>query len=155
MAKLTIPDAWWTAPAESDNGELILVTGRKVTDEIISSGIFNDRIEVTWSYTPADKGMPDDATSTLMEQVHEALAAEFKKDPVAIITGIYTGAGERNWVFYTRSTHIFNRKFNEILAPFPILPITIYAEKDPEWNEYREMRLTEISDDGGDDVSTL
>ena len=72
-----------------------------------------------------------------------------------IITGIYTGAGERNWVFYTRSTHIFNRKFNEILAPFPILPITIYAEKDPEWNEYREMRLTEISDDGGDDVSTL
>ena len=170
MAKLKIPDEWWTAPAESDNGELILVTGRKVTDEIISSGIFmreassptvissgifNDRIEVTWSYTPADKGMPDDATSTLMEQVHEALAAEFKKDPVAIITGIYTGAGERNWVFYTRSTHIFNRKFNEILAPFPILPITIYAEKDPEWNEYREMRLTEISDDGGDDVSTL
>ena len=36
MAKLKIPDEWWTAPAESDNGELILVTGRKVTDEIIS-----------------------------------------------------------------------------------------------------------------------
>ena len=85
-----------------------------------------------------------------MEQVHEALAAEFKKDPVAILTGVYTGAGERNWVFYTRSLHIFGRKFNEILEPFPLLPITLYAEKDPEWNEYREMRLTEISDEGGD-----
>ena len=147
MAKLRIPDEWWTAPAESDNGELILVTGRKVTDEIISSGIFNDRIEVTWSYTPADKGMPDDATSTLMEQVHEALAAEFKKDPVAIITGIYTGAGERNWVFYTMSLHVFNKKFNEAMAEFDKIDLTFHAEEDPEWGEYAEMRQTEIADD--------
>ena len=150
MAKLKIPDEWWTAPAESDNGELILVTGRRITDDIIESGLCGDRIEATWRYTPAEKGMPDDDTARLMEQVHEALAAEFKKDPVAILTGVYTGAGERNWVFYTRSLHIFGRKFNEILEPFPLLPITLYAEKDPEWNEYREMRLTEISDEGGD-----
>ena len=147
MAKLKIPDEWWTAPAESDNGELILVTGRKIPDEIISSGIFNDRIEVTWSYTPADKGMPDDATSTLMEQVHEALAAEFKKDPVAIITGIYTGAGERNWVFYTMSLHVFNKKFNEAMAEFDKIDLTFHAEEDPEWGEYAEMRQTEIADD--------
>ena len=83
--------------------------------------------------------------------MHEALATEFKKDPVAILTGIYTGAGERNWVFYTRSVNIFGRKINEILAPFELLPITLYAEKDPEWNEYREMSLTEISDAGSDD----
>ena len=151
MAKLKIPDEWWTAPAESASGELILVTGRRVTDEIINSGLFNDRIEATWSYTPAAKGMPDDATSRLMEQVHDALVAEFKKDPVAILTGTYTGAGERNWVFYTRSLHIFGRKLNEILEPLPLLPIKLYAEKDPEWNEYREMRLTEISDGGDDD----
>ncbi|MGN1237696.1 MAG: DUF695 domain-containing protein [Muribaculaceae bacterium] len=151
MAKLKIPDEWWTAPAEGDSGELILVTGRRMMDEIIATGLFNDRIEVTWKYEPDAKGMPDFATSKLMEQVHEALAAEFKKDPVAILTGIYTGAGERNWVFYTRSVNIFGRKINEILAPFELLPITLYAEKDPEWNEYREMSLTEISDAGSDD----
>lgn len=151
MAKLKIPDEWWTAPAEGDSGELILVTGRRMMDEIIATGLFNDRIEITWQYEPDAKGMPDFATSKLMEQVHEALAAEFKKDPVAILTGIYTGAGERNWVFYTRSVNIFGRKINEILAPFELLPITLYAEKDPEWNEYREMSLTEISDAGSDD----
>lgn len=151
MAKLKIPDEWWTAPAEGDSGELILVTGRRMMDEIIATGLFNDRIEITWIYEPDAKGMPDFATSKLMEQVHEALAAEFKKDPVAILTGIYTGAGERNWVFYTRSVNIFGRKINEILAPFDLLPITLYAEKDPEWNEYREMSLTEISDAGSDD----
>lgn len=146
MAKLIIPDEWWTAPAEGENGELIMVTGRRITDEIIASGVFNDRIEVTWKYQPNSKGLPDFATSSLMEKVHEAISDEFRKDPVAILTGIYTGAGERNWVFYTRSVNIFGRKLNEILAPFELLPITIYAEKDAEWNEYREMRLTEICD---------
>ena len=148
MAKLKISDEWWTAPAEGDNGELILVTGRRNMDEIMASKIFNDRIEVTWNYAPQANGLPDESTSKLMEQVHDALRAEFDKDPVAIMTGIYTGAGERNWIFYTRSINIFGRKLNEILAPFELLPLTIYAEKDPEWNEYREMRLTEIDDSG-------
>lgn len=146
MAKLKISDEWWTAPAEGDNGELILVTGRRNMDEIMASKIFNDRIEVTWNYAPQANGLPDECTSKLMEQVHDALRAEFDKDPVAIMTGIYTGAGERNWIFYTRSINIFGRKLNEILAPFELLPLSIYAEKDPEWNEYREMRLTEIDD---------
>ena len=146
MAKLKISDEWWTAPAEGDNGELILVTGRRNMDEIMASKIFNDRIEVTWNYAPQANGLPDESTSKLMEQVHDALCAEFDKDPVAIMTGIYTGAGERIWIFYTRSINIFGRKLNEILAPFELLPLSIYAEKDPEWNEYREMRLTEIDD---------
>ena len=65
---------------------------------------------------------------------------------MAILTGIYTGAGERNWVFYVRSLHIFQRKINEILAPFDQLPLEFYAEEDPAWDEYREMRETEIPD---------
>ena len=28
---------------------------------------------------------------------------------------------------------------NEALAPFPKLPITLYVEIDPEWNEYQEL----------------
>ena len=79
-----------------------------------------------------------------MEDVQEAMVAEFKKDPVAVLTGIYTGDGERNWVFYTLSTHIFGRKINEILAPFDLLPISIYTENDPDWEEYSQMK--EISE---------
>lgn len=147
MAKLNIPNDWWTAPAEGDNGELIIVTGRRDLDGIIASGIFNDRVEVTWKYEPESNGMPDFKTSCLMEKVNESIETTFKKDPVAILTGIYTGAGERNWIFYTRSVNIFGKKINEALAPFELLPITIYVEKDPEWNEYREMRQTEIAED--------
>ena len=90
--------------------------------------------------------MPDDATAKIMGDITDALNAEFTKDPVAVMTGIYTGAGERNWVFYTLSTNIFNKKINQALSAFPLLPLEIYAENDPDWSEYSEMReLSEIA----------
>lgn len=144
MAKLKIPNEWWTAPAESEDGQLIMVTGRSGLEQVKATGVFVYRIEVNWAYKPDDNGMPDYATSRLMEQVTDALEAEFSKDPVAVNTGIYTGAGERNWVFYCRSLHIFQRKINTILAPFETLPLTFHAEEDPEWAEYAEMCQCEV-----------
>ena len=144
MAKLKIPNEWWTAPAESEDGQLIMVTGRSGLEQVKATGVFVYRIEVTWTYEPDEKGMPDYATSRLMEQVTEAMEAEFSKDPVAVNTGIYTGAGERNWVFYCRSLHIFQRKLNSILEPFETLPLTFHAEEDPDWAEYAEMCQCEV-----------
>ena len=94
--------------------------------------------------------MPDLKTSQLMEQVTDSLKAVLKKDPVAVLTGIYTGAGERNWVFYTMSLHIFSKKFNEALADFEMLPLEFYADNDPDWLEYKELLETEIPDDEED-----
>lgn len=137
---------WWTAPTESENGNIIMVTGRRDIENFKNNPKFNIRIEVTWKYNSDISGMPDFETSSLMEEVQTAIENSFKKDPIAVLTGIYTGDGERNWIFYTLSTNIFGKKFNEALQSFELLPITIYAENDPEWNEYQEMKsLTEIN----------
>ena len=137
---------WWTAPTESENGNLIMVTGRRDIENFKNNPKFNIRIEVTWKYNSNKSGMPDFETSSLMEEVQTSIEDTFKKDPIAVLTGIYTGDGERNWIFYTLSTNIFGKKFNEALQSFELLPITIYAENDPEWNEYQEMKsLTEIN----------
>ena len=116
MAKLNISEDWWTAPSEDSEGRTVLVTGRRSLENVIASHRYVYRIEMTWEYTPEKGGMPDYATSVLMEQVTDAMQAAFTRDPVAIVTGIYTGAGERNWVFYTRSLHIFQRKFNGLFT---------------------------------------
>ncbi len=147
MAKLKLTDEWWTAPAQADDGRLVMVTGRRDMDAAMAAGVYNTRIEITWRYQGDSAGMPPDATARLMEQVTDAMAAEFRRDPMAILTGIYTGADERNWVLYVRSLHIFQRKLNEILEPFEQLPLEFYAEADPEWSEYQEMRETEIPDE--------
>ena len=145
MAKLKFSSECWTSPTESENGNLIIVTGRADMDNVRETGKFVERVEVTWKYEPEENGMPDFKTSTMMEEITDALNAEFDKDPMAVMTGIYTGDGERNWVFYTMSPHIFGRKFNGIMAAYEVLPITLYVEKDPDWAEYDEMReLSEI-----------
>ena len=138
---------WWTAPTQSESGALIMVTGRKDVKKWMDNPRFNIRVEVTWPYQGDATGMPDTPTSTLMEQVQDALNAVFAKDPVAVLTGIFTGDGERNWIFYTLSTHIFGKKINEALADFPLLPLNIYCENDPDWLEYKEMCEAEINMD--------
>ncbi len=136
---------WWTAPAESESGRLIMVTGRKDVEKFRSNPRFGIRIEVTWKYTPASDGMPSEEESETMEKVQEALQEVLRKDPVAVLTGIYTGDGSRDWVFYSLSTHIFGKKLNEALEPFPLFPITVYCENDPQWEEYDEMSRAEIN----------
>lgn len=136
--------SWWTAPTESESGRLIMVTGRKDIDNFRSNERFKIRIEVTWKYEGDENGMPDAATSQLMEEAQNALQNEFHKDPVAVLTGIFTGDDQRDWIFYATSTHIFGKKINKALADFPQLPISIYAENDPEWQEYDEMSEAEI-----------
>lgn len=139
---------WWTAPAESEeSAATILVTGRRDVDKFRTNPRFSIRVEVTWKYTPGPDGMPGEEESKLMEEAGDRLAEAFRKDPVAVMTGIFTGDGKRDWVFYTLSTHIFGRKLNEALADMPLLPLTVYCENDPLWEGYDEMSQAEIKID--------
>ncbi len=140
MSKINIGDEWWTSPTEGADGQLVIVTGRAGVEPFRQTGKFTVRVTIEWQYPPESNGMPDVPTSKIMEAVTDALKDVFAKDPVAVMTGIYTGAGERDWVFYTRSLHIFDKKINEALAPFDLLPIKLSAEPDEAWAEYDEMR---------------
>ena len=133
-------ERWWSAPTEAENGKTIIVTGRDYMDEIIAKGKFPYRITIGWNYNALPDGMPEDADARLMEQATDALMAEFKRDKVAYLTGICTGDGRRDWIFYTGNLNIFNRVLNRALAPLEQMPLIIEAEEDADWNEYKEMR---------------
>ena len=133
-------DKWWTYPAESEDGQTILITGRDEIEKWQKPGKFPIRVTVSWDYIPKPDGMPSDADADLMEQATDALLDEFRKDKAAVMTGIYTGAGRRDWVFYTHSLNIFGKVFNRALAPLPELPLKFEAAEDPDWEEYRDMR---------------
>ena len=53
--------------------------------------------------------------------------------------GVYTGQGKRDMVFICRNNKAFGERLNEALAGLPELPITIYAELDPENEEYKSL----------------
>lgn len=136
---MRLSNEWFNALSENEAGQLITVMGREELKEFASSGKLKDRIEITWKYEPDGKGMPSDQVGELMEAAESALQKVMEKDKLAIMTAVYTGGGEKIWVFYTRAVHVFGERLNEALAPFELLPITIYTEHDPEWEEYTDM----------------
>ena len=144
---MKLSDIWFTALAEGDNGEMIVVSGRDDVEAFRLSGKLAERVEISWPYRPEASGMPSEAEARRMEAPQEALKKCMEKNKLAILTGVYTGAGERTWVFYTRNLPAFGRTLNEALAPFERLPLSIYTEKDPDWNEYLEMYGLKVEDD--------
>ena len=138
---MKLTDEWFTAIAESEtNNRTIFISGRCHIDEFKESGKFPFRVEVTWHYSPDAKGMPDEKSAELMENVLIALKKAMEKDKLAILTGIYTGDDERNMIFYTRNVAAFGNKLNEALTAFEKLPISIYTDNDPEWKKSAEMK---------------
>ena len=136
---------WFTFPASDDDGRTVIVTGRLDVEKYRSRERNSIRVEVTLPYTPeGELGFPGEKDAELLEKITEAFEEALKGKNTALLTGIYTGSGERNWVFYTLSTHIFGRKLNEVLEPLPVLPLSISAENDPGWEAYDEMADAEI-----------
>ncbi len=148
-------DEWFTFPATDDNGRTIIVTGRVDVDKYRSRERNSIRVEVTLPYTPeSDLGFPGEKDAEMLEKITDAFEEGLKGKNTALLTGIYTGAGERNWVFYTFSTDVFGSFLNRTLASFPLLPLKIYAENDPDWAEYDEMRAVcaTVVDAGTSDI---
>lgn len=88
-----ISGEWWTAPTESESGRLIMVTGRDDVGRFRDNPRFSIRVEVGWDYGCDASGMPGADDAAMMEAVTDRLADAFRKDPVAVMTGIYTGDG--------------------------------------------------------------
>ena len=80
----------------------------------------------------------------------QASAALWRRTSVAILTGNYTGGGQKDWTFYTRHLPSFGERLNECLAPYPMLPLEIHCEEDPDWSDYHEMLALEADDSDED-----
>jgi len=136
---MKLSNVWFTALSENEEGQMVTVVGRDELTEFIQSGKLKERVEITWKYEGDSKGMPFDALAEQIENVQETLRKAMEKDKLSILTSIYTGGGEKIWVYYTRTVRVFGERLNEALASFELLPISIYTELDPEWEEYLDM----------------
>ena len=130
------------AELEQQGGEVMGVVGNVL--EVASLENLAEQVVSRWGKIDillniAGGNMPDEETARQMEEVCDALKKSVEKNKLAILTGVYTGGGRRVWVFYTRHNGAFGETLNASLSAFPLLPISIYAEKDPEWDEYSEI----------------
>lgn len=136
---MKLTDNWFTAISQDEDGHVITVTGRDHLDEFVRSGKFKERAEIYWKFEESTQGMPSDKLAEQMEEVELALRKAMEKDKLAIMTAVYTGGNQKTWVFYCRTVRVFGERLNEALVGFPLLPIEIYTEIDPNWEEYLDM----------------
>ncbi len=86
---MKLGDVWFSAIAEAENSDhMIVVSGRTEIEPFIQSGKFKERVEITWKYEADSKGMPNETTGKLMEEVQTVLKQAMEKDKLAIFTGI-------------------------------------------------------------------
>lgn len=63
-----------------------------------------------------------------------------EKDKLSILIRQFIPAAERGYgSIIPAPSAVFGERLNEALAPFEMLPISIYTEVDPEWEEYLDM----------------
>lgn len=137
---MVLTDKWFTALSENEDGSYTFISGRCDIEGFINSKKMKQRMEVTWRYEPDEKGMPKiDKEAQIMEEVENRLRTAMEKDKLAILTGIYTGQGKREWIFIARNVNAFGERLNNALAGLPQLPIEIYAEDDPDNEEYKSL----------------
>jgi len=136
---MQLSDKWFTALSESDDGHLVFILGREELDEFRLSGKLKERVEITWKYEGDTKKMPTEEEVAHIEETENTIKKVMEKDKLAIMTAIYTGNNEKIWVFYTRTTKVFGERLNEALKSGELLPITIAAEVDEDWEEYLDM----------------
>lgn len=136
---MKLTNNWFTSVTEGESGAMVIVCGRDEIDAFMGVG----KVRGAGGDYVAVRTYPSTACrrngTKRMEAPQEALQKAMEKDKLSILTGVYTGDGARTWIFYTRNIPAFGERLNQALAPFEQLPITIYTEKDPDWNEYREM----------------
>lgn len=131
---------YWSYPAEGESGKTIIVTGRDGIESYKESGKYKYRINVYWDYNALPDGMPEPEESEMMDRATLAFEEALTRDKAAVMTGIYTGDGRRDWVFYTVSLFIFQKIFNRALEELDLMPLVIEATEDADWEEYTEMR---------------
>lgn len=136
---MRLTDNWFTALATGERGGIVFVSGRKDLEDFRRRGSLRTRIEITWPCTADDGGMPTGADADLIAEVEPLLRKAMEADKLAILTGNYTGDGAKYWVFYCRHLPTFMDRLNDVLEPYPVLPLQIETYEDPEWEEYEDM----------------
>ena len=100
------------------------------------------RLNVFWSMeTPQPNGLASSEDIKRMHTFEERIVAATESNQVAVLPLILTGRGEREFVFFVRSSEEFLRALSQMPQEKARYPIEIRQSHDPNWTYYEnELR---------------
>jgi hypothetical protein len=92
------------------------------------------RLDISWpASADAVDGLPTPADMDAMQSFENRLCAVVEPDAQASLCLVLTGAGEREWIFYTRDENEFVQRLGAMPHDDAPYPIRIEYEHDPQW----------------------
>jgi hypothetical protein len=86
---------------------------------------------------PNESGMPTDEEMAELAGFEEGMIQ--RADKLAILVGVITTAGMREFVLYTASAEWIASFHQDLRAALPTHEVQVQAQKDRSWNVYREF----------------
>jgi hypothetical protein len=133
-----------TPPSEADDWGMYMFGGDKpAVLQILKSPSPNDQKQfgvaaiIEWTY--GDSGAPDKHTAERMHALEDA-TRPMREDRTALHVHTLTGAGVREWCYYTADQSKFENEFNRLVASLPRMPLKIICDPDPDWSYWRKMK---------------
>lgn len=134
------PQEAWSVTTAALGEESLVIRFRVNAAEELGKENFPTVIAIAWAFESLD---PE--THEAMNNLEDIITAEVEKQRVAYLTAIVTGAGSREWQYYSISYYSFMKVFNESLSCLPVFPINISYFSDSEWTAYLRLAGSEFS----------
>ena len=130
---ITDEETWTSAEGESD-GVSFLLRFRPNLQAFIATNKYKTRLTLIWNYESENTSlMPSEKTIEMMNKVENALIDILENDLQAILAFVYLGHNQKEWHWYSIDITETEKRLNEALSYFDVLPIEFSSEDDAEW----------------------
>jgi hypothetical protein len=131
---------WFLAEGELQ-GEPMMIRARQDLLALAATESLPIRVVIEWTCdAPLSHGLPsesDYARISAFEQVVVSFLGEG-----AVLAFVITHSGSVTYSFYTSDTDWFIERLNDAMSDQAVAPISISADDDAGWSEYRNLLKT-------------
>jgi hypothetical protein len=146
------PDDTWTVGTADQDGQPILIRVRGEMPDAAQRAGHGQLIVVGWPYDGTDTGMPGDEDKAAMADFEQAIEAVLERSGIGVHVASLTGAGHREWRYYTPDAEAFVAALNTSLEGHPTYPLEIEMFDDAEWQGLQQLLDGLEEGDDGDDT---
>jgi hypothetical protein len=142
------PDQSWTVATADQDGQPILLRMRASMPEAAARAAFPQLVIIGWPYDGDEGGMPLQSDAEAMQRFEDAVEAGLTDEALGLQVASLTGAGHREWRYYTGDADAFVARLNASLEGHDAYPLEIDMFDDAEWEGLQQV--LDGADDGDD-----
>ena len=130
---------WTILESTSDDGGSTVYIRVKRYEDAFPHAEMPEKLALVWKFSHAGSGMPTTEEMKALEEFEDRICDAVEDDHHATLSAVFTGAGERAWIFYSRDVDGFMQRLSNMPHPDGAYPIEIDHETDAEWEFHRQF----------------